>query len=122
MTEAEQNILIAEACGWVAETVIVPVWVCTQYDGSGEYQDQSQILYSKDGHQFRPENLPHYNSCLNAMHEAEKVMTIHKYAAYEIELCKVVDASGLDSDIWHHVLCATAAQRAEAFIHAIGER
>ena len=121
MTPEQQRIAIAEAYGWVAETVMVSVWVCTKYDGSGEYQYQSQTLYARDGQYLRLENLPRYTTDLNASHEMEKGLTIHEYAAYEIELCKSVDATGLDSDIWHYVLCATAAQRAEAFLRALGK-
>ena len=119
-----QRIAIAEACGFVAETATVLVWAdptIREGAATGGLPAQSQILYSKDGHWFRLENLPSYLSDLNASHEMEKGLTIHEYAAYEIELCKSVDATGLDSDIWHYVLCATAAQRAEAFLRALGK-
>lgn len=65
--------------------------------------------------------VPDYLSDLNAMHEAEKTLTIQSNARYELELCAAVDASGRDSDIWHYVLTATAAQRAEAFLKTIGK-
>lgn len=63
--------------------------------------------------------IPDYPNDLNAMHDVEKTLTIKHYAAYEMALCKEVDESGKDSDIWHHVLCSTAEQRAKAFLKTI---
>lgn len=60
---------------------------------------------------------------LNAMHETEKVLTELQVCAYDTELCKVVmrdwstKATLLKSMDWH----ATACQRAEAFLRAIGK-
>ena len=120
MTETEQNILIAEACGWVPETVIVLVWRCESVREGvaiGEYQDQNQILYSKDGHQFRPENLPHYNSCLNAMHEAELTLSPEQRREY----LRILAGVTLASDCLEQAVFATAAQRAEALLRIKGK-
>ena len=115
MTPEQQRIAIAEACGWVAETL----WVCTKHDGSGECQHKSQTLYAQDGQYLRLENLPRYLSDLNAMHEAEKVLDDEQYNQFAYELYGVVTRT--DHKHTTRYYCATAAQRAEAFLRAIGK-
>ena len=59
-----------------------------------------------------------FSSCLNAMHEAEKVLDPDDYAQYEQNLRKtypVFMGGGF------HLLHATAEQRAEAFLRTIGK-
>lgn len=120
MTPETQNIAIALACGWKwyrwgkggGLHLLTP-----HHDWTGGSMVPSERVGDEE---FRSDSWPDYLSDLNAMHEAEKVLTIHNYAAYEIALCEAVDYSGKDPDIWHNVLCATAAQRAEAFLRAKG--
>ena len=118
MNPESQRIAIAEACGFVAETATVLVWAnptIREGAATGELPAQSQILYSKGGHWFRPENLPSYLSDLNAMHEAEKVL----FARNDWSGCDYEQALNdmTSSWCWH----ATAAQRAEAFLRTIGK-
>ncbi len=56
------------------------------------------------------DQLPDYLGDLNAMHEAEKVLTGIQLAEYSIWLQKIEDYDFL----------ATAAQRAEAFLKTLG--
>jgi len=102
MTPKAQRIAIAEACGW------------TRYNGKEKFQ-----FYSPRGMYARMENLPDYLADLNAMHEAEKVLSenptfmrqhaFNNYAYRLIEMCK------------HqcNAIHATAAQRAEAFLRTL---
>lgn len=54
-------------------------------------------------------DVPDYLSDLNAMHEAEKVLTLEQKSVYCLELNKLI-----------YGMCATAAQRAEAFLKTLG--
>ena len=102
MNSEQQRIAIAEACGkWHSG------W-------PHEYMNQSDRL----------RHIPDYLNDLNAMHEAEKVLTPDTRPEY---LCQLFDAatrgrSGLypvdENYLSHH---ATAAQRAEAFLRTIGK-
>ena len=103
MTPEQQRIAIAEACGWtnVAPRIVKNV----KHEGD----DITVGIWSDDGW------IPDYLNDLNAMHEAEKVLTY---------------AQGGDMTLWiQRMTCAgygpqlfaTAAQRAEAFLRTIGK-
>lgn len=64
-------------------------------------------------------DLPDYLNDLNAMHEAEKTLSQKDKREYAYQLNGGYYTSGLDDtfDIVH----ATAAQRAEAYLRAIGK-
>ena len=121
MTPEQQRIAIAEAYGRVAETVMVSVWVCTKYDGSGEYQYQSQTLYARDGQYLRLENLPRYTTDLNACHEMEKGLTNEQLHSYVKVLRDIVERDELQGPGRSYICLATAAHRAEAFLRTIGK-
>lgn len=105
MNKEEQKIAIAEACGWeYVEGLDVPslsysgatscadCWVCPKRGaGYGEYEP------------------PNYLTNLNAMHEAEKMLTADQWYEYD-RLMPLRDPQKMH---------ATAAQRAEAFLKAI---
>ena len=104
MTEEEQQIAIAEACGL------------------GDYNT------SMNGwHDEYIRQLPDYLNDLNAMHEAEKVLTDEQMLNY---LDALLDVLGLNLDpggwyididsVWQ-MTHATASQRAEAFLRTIGK-
>jgi hypothetical protein len=101
MTPKAQQIAIAEACGWVfAEMCPWAPWV------------------GPDNRNYK--SPPDYLSDLNAMHEAEKVLTgaFETCSDYQKQLIKVCGCEGyLPSAqfLWH----ATAAQRAEAFLRTL---
>ncbi len=68
--------------------------------------------------------IPQYLIDLNAMHEAERSLTLKQWSQYPVWLAKVIAgtqrqsrASGTRIFVPQHVLlAATAAQRAEAFL------
>lgn len=120
MTDKEMQIAIAEACGWTGIRLrqhIIEGW--------------SDILTGIDPTRNCEQAIPDYPNDLNAMHEAEKVLTAEHQRAYGMELhALLVDVMRRDkgcrkqSDfesnaewIWH----ATAHQRAEAFLRTIGK-
>lgn len=94
----QQRIAIAEACGWKIEKA------CGTWIGKplGEQGPMDEIL--------------DYLDDLNAMHEAEKVLTGYQQTVtYSDNLMKIVGYHTFDS------AHATAAQRAEAFLRTIGK-
>jgi hypothetical protein len=64
--------------------------------------------------------LPDYLNDLNAMHEAEKVLTEDQQEQYLNNLYEVCNLHSMINDAWN-LNCATAAQRAEAFLRTIGK-
>jgi hypothetical protein len=104
MTQEEQRIAIAEACGW-------------------NYID-SKTIYPrgiKDGVTLE---LPDYLNDLNAMHDAEKVLTQDQMIDYSRHVGKLV-TSHLPASraAWmdFKLINSTASQRAEAFLRTIGK-
>lgn len=101
MTERQINEAIAIACGWRKEE---DVW-----------------FWTHDGIDFTSWETLDYCGCLNAMHEAEMVLTKDRNS-YLTTLAGLVETDhlrGLDAD-WPWV-CATARQRAEAFLRTLGK-
>jgi hypothetical protein len=98
MTPKAQRIAIAEACGW------------TRYNGKEKFQ-----FYSPRGMYARMENLPDYLADLNAMHEAEKVLSVREKQNYISTLRNICVVAGC----WPET--ATADQRAEAFLRTVGK-
>ena len=112
MTPAEQNIAIAEACGWKAENCWHPCNCLDEYHSEGHWLDSE---------------LPSYTTDLNAMHEAEKVLG-DKWMPYARKLLEITTGCGDNMPLGFlngATLCsavhATAAQRAEAFLKTIGK-
>jgi len=103
MTKEEQRIAIAEACGWKnVDAGSERVWgFTTRHKGTPSEFDVCV-------------DVPNYPFDLNAMHEAEKVLTREqeKEYAYQLEAACCPLEYG-----WH----ATASQRAEAFLRTIGK-
>lgn len=99
MTDTEINIAIAEACGW-------------EYSmGVGWWHE---LVTGNNG------NHPNYCADLNAMHEAEKTLTLETALSYAEELHAVEDEKpkcAADGYFWH----IPARQRAEAFLKTIGK-
>ena len=93
MSPQAQRIAIAEACGYTLSGGHVEWWT------------------NKDGVHDEP---PNYLNDLNAMHEAEKAMSVDDRNRY-------IDTLGITyHDSWNFCT-ATAAQRAEAFLRTIGK-
>jgi hypothetical protein len=107
MNTDKQRIAIAEACGW---TVINDTLCHVTPDRNGEPEIEPIA------------RLPDYLTDLNAMHEAEKVLTKNKSMEYAFRLADSWILNGEDKqpDLVRG-FCATAAQRAEAFLKTIGK-
>ena len=103
MNNKKQRIAIAEACGWTK---------------IGHYEQE--ITGRKPTNGFY-EIIPDYLNDLNAMHEAEKMLTEHQWDEYERVLRLVCDGCSYFEGAGKELLHATAAQRAEAFLRTIGE-
>jgi hypothetical protein len=106
MNKEAQRIAIAEACGW---TEIKPQRATT---GISDYPTGKLNGARKDG--SRDYYVPNYLKDLNAMHEAEKVLTSEQVTSY-------VDSLESMNERWSTPAFATAAQRAEAFLRTIGK-
>lgn len=123
MSPDAQRIAIAEACGW--KNIIGPVT---------EYQDvYSRTIFccpglsgtNPDGEEG--DVLPDYLNCLDAMHLAEEELDAKTYGVRRF-LDALVDilqethpnAKGHEEAVYY-MIHATAAQRAEAFLKAMGK-
>ena len=118
MTPDKQRTAIAEACGYSAVSFDDRQHV--DIDGRSILM-WTQWMGEKHGVRIQ---VPAYVNDLNAMHEAEKVLTPETRPEY---LCQLFDAAtqgfcGLypadENYLTHH---ATAAQRAEAFLRTLGK-
>jgi hypothetical protein len=104
MTNEQINIAVAEACGW------------TEIDGLS-----ARGLMGKPPEKLCPfDYLPNYCNDLNAMHEAEKFLSrgehyqSGEFALY-VKNLDLVRCGRL------HLIEATAAERAEAFLKTLGK-
>jgi hypothetical protein len=101
MTPEAQRLAIAEACGFSCFPLNA-AWgkgLCERVDGT-------------------PTHVPDYLTDLNAMYEAEKVLTAEQARAYDKELQKIGFRRRLAGAfwLWHF----TADWKAEAFLRTIG--
>lgn len=123
MTDEQINTAIAEACGWTQIEQHPPD--DTLYGQHPSCTDEVNKYYEYP--------IPNYCNDLNAMHEAEKVLDRthswhgeeHHWNAEEAYMGHITDIIARDSgqktsDDWQF-LCATACQRAEAFLHTLGK-
>ena len=97
MTNEEINIAITEACGWRLFSQFKNLWA----------PPRSVVEYDCDACP-----LPDYINDLNAMHEAEKVLTTAQMTTMSQYLHRKLGM------LWGF---ATASQRAEAFVRTIGK-
>jgi len=98
MTEEQQRIAIAEACGY-------------KYLESYGWFDKDGETYYIGNEDIVSPQIPDYLNDLNAMHEAEKVLTADQWYKYD-RLMPLRDPQKIHSP---------AAQRAEAFLRTIGK-
>lgn len=105
MTPEKQILVIAEACGWTDHFPKGGGGILLPYKWCNTHTDEKSV------------DLPDYLNDLNAMHEAEKVLTQAQDYQYRASVLPAVckDGSGMIA------LTATAAQRAEAFLKTIGK-
>jgi hypothetical protein len=97
MSEEQQRIAIAEACGWTK----ISDWKAAGINGQHPTEPWTEVI-------------PDYLNDLNAMHEAEKALDGMDQLTY---LAKLHEGNHYCS--WAGT-CATAAQRAEAFLKTLG--
>lgn len=110
MKPEDQIIAIAKACGW------------HHFILNDEYGND-RALRPTESHEAGCifTDLPDYTADLNAMHEAEKTIDPDRLGVYQVALygvCRVNPNSILASK-QQKVISATAAQRAEAFLHTL---
>jgi hypothetical protein len=113
-TAIEHLSLIEASCkfhvGGVYPPLVIAGWKSTLAAGTPWQVDY--IVADKPDDSFPitiGNDVPDYLSDLNAMHEAEKVLTLEQKSVYCLELNKLI-----------YGMCATAAQRAEAFLKTLG--
>jgi hypothetical protein len=122
MSEAQINEAIAEACGYRKRDV--------KWFGSNWKAGEAWFLTDANGNTIS-RGIPNYYGDLNAIHEAEKIFHGMDYQfknKYAGTLASILEAEVLKSDPncipdvvgfeWIH---ATAPQRCEAFLKAIGK-
>jgi hypothetical protein len=113
MNKEEQWIAIAEACGWKETEPWLNGTRCFEIKGS-------VAGYALD-------DIPDYVNDLNAMHEATMSQSarpsfwqpFHQHLWHAVERDRKAHGAGLTTPV--DVACATAAQRAEAFLKTIGK-
>jgi hypothetical protein len=117
MKPEAQLIAIAEACGWTCCGQVpglhphgLPPW-----SKISDYTTEQVI-----NHEVPIDALPDYLGDLNAIHLAEVQVGLHRYPLrerYYQYLIEAKDKDGKDFPFW----MATASQRAEALLRAIGK-
>ena len=108
MTDQEINIAIAEACGWT---------YVNRYGGRTKHATWAKWKVRNPEENQNSHDLPNFCDDLNAMHEAEKVLSPLCRAEYAIALADITNRRGVELDY----VGATARQRAEAFLRTLGK-
>ena len=104
MNTIKGRIAIAEFCGW------------TRIQSSGN------ALYGwHPNEEVGTCSIPQYDTDLNAMHEAERRLSLDKRESYRQMLAQITQVNRMASIGWT-TLNATALQRFEAFLKTIGKR
>lgn len=120
MNPEQQRIVIAEACGWKEIRAEVD-WLPKELTGIFTWPhptDAEKIKYF-----INRKPIPDFLHDLNAMHEAEKVLTDEQDLEYSEALEQVVKGrfATANSEDMRRLRSATAFQRAEAFLRTIGK-
>ncbi len=105
MNPEAQRIAIAEVCGWQLKSHEDARYAYLKPPGRLSVTFKRNVAISA---------LPDHLASLDAMHIAEKVLTGKQHSEYR---GKLVEICGSLAD----ALCATAAQRAEAFLRVLGK-
>lgn len=100
MTDEQINIAIAESLGWTE----ISDWKAAGINGLHPSGQWTEVI-------------PNYTADLNAMHEAEKVLTEIQCAFYRQNLREITTEMPASIYVWH----ATARQRAGAYLRTIGK-
>lgn len=126
MNAKAQRIAIAEACG-----ISYPRWECTNPE-CVEFGIIAEVRIDRSGRAlYCPGNqcgndlslivLPDYLNDLNAMHSAEKVLSLSQRDQYQQWLYRIVEKECRMAPIYWLAINSTAKQRAEAFLRTIGK-
>lgn len=112
MKPEDQRIAIAEACGWkeVVRTID------SRKELTGITPNKMRVMH-KGVYRDHISDVPDYLNDLNAMHEAEKVLTNYQRVMMIKELYKMFE---FEEDAYHRDFDATASQRSEAFLRTLG--
>jgi hypothetical protein len=116
MTDEELRVKVAELCGWRH----------VQWDGEDVPEDWAWFPPGIPSHPVVFMSVPHYESDLNAMHEAEKLLTTFTHRRdWQFAMCEILgvpratELSGAAETNWLF-FHATARQRALAFVKVMG--
>lgn len=133
MTPEKQRIAIAEACGWTVEDSHVRGGKNLLLNGVLKHSEWFNDACKPTLMLMRPW-LPDYLSDLNAMHEAEKVLTPDQKRHYTFNLFKALTKvtavdlgyedlklKGVSLTCVFAIVHATATQRAQPFLRTIGK-
>jgi hypothetical protein len=113
MTPEAQRIAIAEACGWC--DINPNQW-------SGYHKEYAPLRFPSDEREgWFFGYIPDYLSNLNAMHEAENVLTDEQMDEFHVHLLGEEWDENDPYMMLRFASRATAAQRAEAFLRTIGK-
>lgn len=114
MTPEQQRIAIAQACGWkgISQSYLIGYapW------RPETYSDRVNACPVDELECIPLDPLPDYLNDLNAMHEAEKILTDDQHITYRNILANVI---GDVTFFCRKYTSATAAQRAEAFLRTL---
>lgn len=106
MTPEAQRIAIAKACGIEVVSDGITHHLCRCTLGGKGYDPAGKFLCE----------VPDYLNDLNAMHEAEKILTETTIVEYADWLLVIANSASSTNQHW---FLATAAQRAEAFLRTL---
>ncbi len=115
MTPESQRIAIAAHLGWQTSPLPFERHCCKLDSPNGTFK----VAWWHEkvaGCQWQP---PDYLSDLNAMHEAEKVLTQEQGKEYTLAVMRIVNVERGWATV-DAMLRASAAQRAEAFLKTLG--
>jgi len=119
MTPEAQRIAIAEECGWTWSDGEEPCYGGI-YKQAGWTSPTGEFYGGDWTCKSSSLGLPDYLNDLNAMHEAEKVLTEKRIRSYAFILAEVLDTSPtVDLDDQFLNIHATASRRAEAFLRTL---
>lgn len=113
MTPEQQNIAVAEACGW-RKGPVTGRWIHSSNEGMKHYSSAWVNAC----------NLPSCHSDLNACAEFERMLSLHEGDKYALEVYRVVTEARARSKTEFRAaglltISATAPQRCEAFLRTL---
>jgi hypothetical protein len=114
MTDTEIRIAIAEACGWKRRSDL-------DYTTSNYGDTVLHHVWEKDGRTCNEVTMSDYLNDLNAMHEAEKMLSANNGSKFVGEVWGAICRYGTNKQLEIGTIHSSARQRAEAFLRTIGK-